>query len=228
MRADRKEDLFMLRKIFVCALIWAAIICAGCGEEKVIGTPDKAVLAYSEIITQGESANLEAAGFSEEDNKNLRDIIVKIFAKPFEEAVPLRDETAKELAKIFYDNNKAKINFQAKVKTEDKDQPVIELTTNPIDISNANKELEKNTELFALLGMVGKLRSDGATDDQLKENSEVQNLAVSAFKKYIDAIPIQEEKTAEIVCKKVTGTDGKIHWAPADAKLLTDFITGGN
>ena len=217
----------MLKKIFVCALTLAALLIGGCGEEKVVGTPDKAILAYAEIITKGDSTNLEAAGFSEEDNKNLRDVILKLFLKPFNDAVPLSDETMIELEKIFYANNKAKINFQTKMKTEDKEHPVVELTTTPLDISNANKELQKNNELFALLGMVGKLKSDGATDDQLKQNPEVQKLAVTAFTKYIEGVPFQEEKIFEVPCAKVEGTDGTIHWATADAKALTDFMTGG-
>ncbi len=218
----------MLKKIFVCALTLAALLIGGCGEEKVVGTPDKAILAYAEIITTGESTNLAAAGFSEEDNKNLRDVILKIFLKPFSDAVPLSDETMTELEKIFYANNKAKMNFQTKMKTEDKEHPVVELTTTPLDISNANKELQKNNELFALLGMVGKLKSDGATDDQLKQNPEVQKLAVTAFTKYIEGVQIQEEKTFEVPCAKVEGTNGNVHWAPADAKALTNFMTGGN
>ena len=218
----------MLKKIFICTLILIAIFISGCGEEKVIGTPEKAILAYTEIITTGESENLSAAGFSEDDNKNLRDVILKIFLKPFSEAVPLSDATMNDLEKIFYENNKAKMTFQTKIKTDDKEHPVVELTTTPLDISNANKDLQKNNELFALLGMVGKLKSDGATDDQLKENSEVQNLAVTAFKKYIEGVPIQAEKIFEVPCAKVEGTDGNVHWAPADAKVLADFIAGGN
>ena len=226
MRATERKN-FMLKKIFICLLMSATIICAGCGEEKVVGTPDKAILAYAEIITTGESENLSAAGFSEEDNKNLRDVILKIFLKPFSDAVPLSDETMTELEKIFYANNKTKMTFQTKMKTDNKEHPVVELTTTPLDISNANKELQKNNELFALLGMVGKLKSDGITDDQLKQNPEVQKLAVTAFTKYIEGVPFQEEKTFEVPCKKVEGTDGNIHWAPADAKALTDFMTGG-
>ena len=218
----------MLKKFFICALTAAALLLGGCGEEKVVGTPDKAILAYAEIITKGDSTNLAAAGFSEEDNKNLRDVILKLFLKPFNDAVPLSDETMIELEKIFYANNKAKINFQTKMKVEDKEHPVVELTTTPIDISNANKYLTKNDELFALLGMVGQLKSDGATDDQLKQNPEVQKLAVTAFTKYIEGVPFQEEKTFEVSCAKVEGTDGTIHWAPADAKALTNFMTGGN
>ena len=214
----------MIKKIFVCALMLAAVVLSGCGGGKVVGTPDKAVLAYCEIITMGESPNLAAAGFSEEDNKNLRKKIVNVFAESFAGVVPLSDESAEELAKIFYDNSKAKMTFQAKIKTDDAEHPVVELTTTPFNLGKAAGT--PNDNLIALMGMVGKLKSDGATDEQLKANAEVQELAVTAFGKYFGEISVREERTLEVPCDKVTGTDGQTHWAPADVNALTDFILG--
>lgn len=214
----------MIKKIFVCALMLTAVVLSGCGSGKVVGTPDKAVLAYCEIITMGESPNLAAAGFSEEDNKNLRKKIVNVFAESFAGVVPLSDESADALAKIFYDNSKAKMTFQAKIKTDDAEHPVVELTTTPFDLGKAAGT--PNDNLIALMGMVGKLKSDGATDEQLKADAEVQKLAVNAFGKYFGEISVREERTLEVPCDKVTGTDGQTHWAPADVNALTDFILG--
>lgn len=217
----------MLRKVLVCMLMLTAVLIIGCGAQKVNGTPDKAILAYSEIVTMGESPNMAAAGFSEEDNKNLRKMMFKVFEESFSAIVPLSDESTENLANIFYANSKVKIKFQAKIKTEDAERPIIELTTTPFDMSNAAKAYAPNDELIALLGMVGKLKSDGATDEQLKSNPEVQKLVVKAFGKYLEEIPMQTEKTYEVACRKVTGTDGNIHWAPDDVDALMNFIMLG-
>ena len=218
----------MLKKFLFCILMLAGLLLVGCGgSSKVDGTPDKAILAYSEIVTMGESPNMAAAGFSEEDNKNLRKMMTKDFEESFNAIVPLSDQSADELANIFYANSKAKIKFQAKVKTDDAERPVVELTTTPFDMSNTANAYAPNDNLFALLGMVGKLKSDGATDEQLKSNPEVQKLAVDTFGKYLEELPIQPEKTCEVACRKVTGTDGNIHWAPDDVNALMDFITLG-
>ena len=214
----------MLKRFFIYALMLATIMISGCGEEKIFGTPDKAVQAYCELITMGDSPNLEAAGFSEDDKKNLRKMIINVFAETFKGVVPLSDESADELAKIFYENSKAKMTFKTKVKTEDSSEPVVELTMTPLDLPKAAGKA--NDDLIALIGMVGKLKSDGATDEQLKANSDVQKLAVTAYGKYINEIPVRDEKTFEIPCKKVDGTDGKAHWAPADGKLLMGFVIG--
>ena len=218
----------MLRRVLAFALMLAALICAGCGgSEKIIGTPDKAVLAYCEIVTMGESSNMTAAGFSEEDNKNIRKMMTKAFVASFEEIVPLSEQSAGELANIFYTNSKAKINFKATLKTDDAERPIVELTTTPFDMSKATNAYAPNDELLALIGMVGKLKSDGATDEQLKANSEVQKLAVDVFGKYLTELPMQAEMTCAVACKKVTGTDGNIHWAPDDVDALMNFITLG-
>ena len=216
----------MFRKILICALMLVTLLIVGCGEEKVVGTPDKAILAYCEIITMGESPNMEAAGFTDKDNKNLRNVLTKVFAESFDAIVPLSDETADAIANSFYENSKAKMTFQVKIKSEDGDKPVVELTTTPLDMSKAVGASGVNDKLIALIGMVGKLKSDGMTDDQLKDNPEVQKLAVEACGKSIEEIPMQPEKTLEVACEKVTGTDGNIHWAPADVNSLVNFIMG--
>jgi len=218
----------MHRKILVCALMLAMVLLTSCGGvEKVDGTPDKAIMAYCEIVTMGESPNMTAAGFSDEDNKNLRKMMIKVFEESFNEIVPLSEQSANDLANIFYANSKAKIKFQAKIKTEDIERPIVELTTTPFDMSNTTNAYAPNDELLALLGMVGKLKSDGVTDEQLKANPEVQKLAVDVFGKYLKELPIKSEMTYAVACKKVTGTDGNIHWAPDDVNALMDFITLG-
>ena len=76
--------------------------------------------------------------------------------------------------------------------------------------------------------MVGQLKSDGATDEQLKGNSKVQKLAVTALEKYIDNIPLQAEKSLDVTCEAVEGSDGKTIWVPKDLKIFKDFIRGQN
>ncbi len=216
----------MFRKVLV--LVLAAVMMTGCGgSDKVVGSPDKAILAYSELVTMGESPNMTAAGFSEEDNKNLRKMMIKAFEASFNEIVPLSDQSVDDLANIFYANSKAKVKFQATLKTDDAERPVVELTTTPFNLSNTAAAYTPNDNLIALIGMVGKLKSDGATDEQLKSNPELQKLAVEVFSKYLEELPIQDEMTCAVVCKKVTGSDGNIHWAPDDVNALMDFITLG-
>ena len=219
----------MLRKIFFCALTLAAICLVGCGEEKIEGSPDKAILAYAEIAMTGDSANMEAAGFTDNDRKEIRYNMANTFINALNSIAPLSQESAEEVTRIYFDKLKGAINFQTTLKKNDADRPVVEITTTPIDQgATARTAAAKNEELIALIGMVGKLKSEGATDDDLKGNAEVQNLAIAALTKYIDNIHFQEEKTFEVLCHKVTGSDGKVHWAPADSDAFVSFLTGQN
>lgn len=216
----------MLRVILICAVTLLAICLTGCGEEKVEGTPDKAILAYAEIFMTGESENLSAAGFSEAYKENIRGQMLEAFSESFKDIVPLNKNSTETVATKFYSTFKDKIKFQVTLKKDDAKNPVVELKTTPPDQIGANRAAVSNDELLALIGMVGQLKSDGATDDQLKSNPEVQNLAVSAIEKYIDNIPLQAEKSLDITCEAVKGSDGKILWAPKDLKVFKDFIRG--
>ena len=218
----------MLTKIFVCMLTLATVIClVGCGEEKIDGTPDKAVLAYAEIAMTGESANMAAAGFTENDRKEIRYNMARTFTEALNGIAPLSQSSAEKITQIYFDKLKGEVKFQTTLKKDDAERPIVTITTTPIDQgSSARNAAIKNEELIALIGMVGKLKSEGASDDDLKENADVQNLAITALTKYIDNIHFQDEKTVDVPCNKVVGSDGKIHWAPADSDAFVDFLTG--
>lgn len=219
----------MLKKIFVCALTLAAILMTGCGSEKISGTPDKAVLAYAEIAMTGASDNMAAAGFTEDDQKEIRRNMANTFIKSMENITPLSDASAEEVTKIYFDKLKGAVTFKVALKKDNPERPIVELTTTPIDQGESAKiAATKNDDLIALLGMVGQLKSNGVTDEQLKENADVQKLAVTALTKYIDNISFRPEESFDVPCDKVTGRDGKVHWAPADSAAFVNFLTGQN
>ncbi len=216
----------MLRKIFICAALLTALIVTGCGEEKIVGTPEKAVLACAEIIMTGDSENLAAAGLSEDDKNTLRKAVVTSFIKSMKKLAPLSDETAQILTQVFFDKLKGNVTFKTTLKS-DGDKPVVELTTTPIDqAATAKTSAADNSEILALVGMVGKLKADGATEDQLTSSPDVQKLAVSALTKYIDGVALQPEQTFEVTCQKISGNDGTAHWEPEDGKALIDWLSG--
>ena len=216
----------MFRKIFICAMILAVMLISGCGGEKVSGAPDKAILAYAEIFMTGDSENLSAAGFSEAYKENIRGQMTEAFIESFKEIAPLTDESAVAVTKKFHSKFKDEMKFQVTIKKDDAKNPVVELKTTPPDQIAANKAAISNDELIALIGMVGQLKSDGATDEQLKGNPEIQKLAVTALEKYIDNIPLQAEKSIDVTCEAVEGSDGKTIWVPKDLKVFKDFIRG--
>ena len=217
----------MFKRVFICAVTILALSLTGCGEEKISGSPDKAVLAYAEISMTGDSENMTAAGFTEDDRNEIRANMAKTFVDSMKSITPLNDASAQEITKIYFDKLKDSVKFKSTLKKDDTERPIVEFTATPIDPGEtARNSVGKNDELIALIGMVGQLKSDGATDEQLKENPDVQKLAITALKKYIDNIHFQPEKTFDVLCMKITGGDGNIHWAPANSEAFVNFLTG--
>ncbi len=217
----------MSGKIFVCALILAATFCiAACGGEKQTSNADKAVLAYAELMTQGKSDNATVADISDADKTEIAKTISANFIAGIAEVAPLNDQSAQAVTAAFNERFAKDMKFTATIKTDDAAHPVVELKTTPIDYKAAVQGAGSIDEWLALVGMVGKLKADGATDAQLKSNADVQKLAVTALIKFVNSVPLQGEKTFDVTCDKVKGSDGKDHFAPADLDAFTKFLTG--
>lgn len=216
-----------MKKIFTLLTIFALILAIGCGSEKISGTPDKAVLAYAEIAMTGASDDMKAAGFTENDVKEIRFNVANSFIDSMKSIAPLSDETAAKVTDIYFAKLKGAVNFGVKTVKDDSDRPIVEITATPIDqAETARTAAAKNDELLALVGMVGKLKSEGADDAALKENPDVQKLAADALTKYIDNIKFGAEETFNVPCTKITGSDGNVHWAPANPYDFVSFLTG--
>lgn len=220
-------NFFMYGRIFVCALCLAATFCiAACGGEKQSTNVDKAVLAYAQLMTQGKSDDATAAGLTDADKAEISKTIVDGFIAGIAEVAPLSDESAQAVTAAFYERFAKDMKFTATVKQGDAKQPVVELKTTPIDYNGTLQAASKIDEWLALMGMVGQLKAEGVTDSQLRTNKDFQNLTVVALKKFINAAPLQGEKSFDVTCAKVKGSDGKEHWAPADLDAFTKFLTG--
>jgi len=217
----------MLKKILICAALTLMTCLTGCGSEKISGSPDKAILAYAQIAMTGASDNMSAAGFDEQDANEIRFNVARTFVDSMKSITPLSEATAEEVTKIYFNKLKDNVKFQVTLTKDDAEHPIVALTTTPVDqAGTARTSALKNDEIIALLGMVGQLKSDGANEQQLKDNPEVQKLAVTALTKYIENIRFQPEKTFEVTCTKLTGRDGNLHWAPVDSEAFVNFLTG--
>ena len=221
----------MLKRILAGALtILFALCMVGCGggdkpadkpaAEKKDVTADKAVLAYAELLMTGESANADAVGLSDAEKAELAGQFQKDLVELLGNAVPLSDKSAETIAKAYQEKCKKDMKFKAVVKKDDAENPVVELTTTPWDAKGFQNDPAQG-DYDALVEMNMQLREGGSTPEQIKQNEEFQNLAVEAFTKSFNAFQMQDEKTLVVNCNKVND-----HFAPADVKVLKDFLTG--
>ena len=238
----------MVKKIVFGALTLLLALClVGCGGKKedsakkdeaapkteetaaVEGTPDKAVLAYAQLYAYGviEDENQAAAGMTEKDIEAVQDQVLAPIVDSFKE-YPLSDESVAEMTGRYVEKLHAAMDMKTTVKKDDKEHPVVELTATTIDQAGAAKVAEGNQDLIALGTAYGELQAQGLTPEQLKESAEFQQFALDSIDKFIDEFPLNAEKTLEVTCKAVQGSDGKMYWAPEDPVAVAKFVTGQN
>ena len=116
------------------------------------------------------------------------------------------------------------MNLKAKVKKDDSENPVVELTATPVDKAELDKLLQTNEDLLALGVVLGMAQQQGV---DVRNDASYQQGAMDVLRKFIDEIPYDEEKTLDVPCQLVKSDDGKtLHWAPKDPKAIQKFLDG--
>ena len=232
----------MVKKILVGALtILFALCMVGCGggddkaaapekkadTAKVEGSADKAVMAYAQLYAFGvvEDEYMAAAGMAEKDIEAVQEQVLAPIVQAFQ-GYPLSDENIAEITGQYISKLSAGMDMKATIKKDDPANPVVELTATTINQEAATKVAENNENLLALGAEYGKLQAQGLTEEQIKSNPEFQKMAMEAINKFIDEFPLNEEKSVEITCEAVKGSDGKMYWAPKNPEDVAKFVTG--
>lgn len=234
----------MIKKIVLGALTLLLAICmVGCGGKKDDNandsknnnaqaeapaySADKAVLAYAQLFAYGiiEDENQQAAGMTENDIKEVQDQVIAPLVEAFKQ-YPLSDESVAEITGRYVAKLHAAMNMTATVKKDDATNPVVELTATTINQEGANEVAESNEDLVALGIAYGELQAQGLTEEQLKASPEFQQFALESIEKYINEFPLNPESSIEITCEAVTGSDGKLYWAPKDIEAVSKFVNG--
>ena len=233
----------MIRKVLVGVMTLLLAFCmSGCGDDseksageksaevvKPEGRADKAVLAYAQLYAYGmvEDENMMAAGMTESSVNDVQEQVIAPLVQAFQ-GYPLSDDNVEEITSQYVAKLHVAMNMKTKIKTDDPKNPVVELTATTINKEEAVNVAENDEDLFALGVALGKLQSEGFTEEQLKDDPEFQETAMDAVEKFIDKLPLNPEQTIEVTCKAVEGSDGKIYWAPENPEEVAKFVGGQN
>lgn len=221
----------MMKKVLFMALtILLTLSLVGCGgdnpaekpaQEKKEVTADKAVVTYAELLATGESATAGDLSLTDAEKAELVNFAVNKTVEFLGDGMPISDKTAQAIAAKMHELSKKNMKFEATIKKDDAEHPVVELKTTPwtAALDTANEEAEKN--MNAWFGMILQLQESGATPEQLKENEEFQNLTVQMITSGFNTISFNTEKTFEVTCNKVNE-----HWAPEKVDSLYYFLMG--
>ena len=202
--------------------ILAMFLVAGCGD-KPKDTADKAVLAYAELYAYGDTDKTEATGMTKEQKEKISEALLTEVDQMFQ-SMMLSENNAVAVTNYYVADRKANMNLKAKVKKDDSENPVVELTATPVDKAELDKLLQTNEDLLAL-GVVLSMAQQQGVD--VRNDASYQQGAMDVLRKFIDEIPYDEEKTLDVPCQLVKSDDGKtLHWAPKDPKAIQKFLDG--
>ena len=227
----------MFRKSFTALMaLVLMVLVAGCGNsgggeqkkaevEKPQYAADQAIMGYAELYAFGVTEHMTEAGLTDNDVKPVEEKIIGDLVNSFSQ-FPLNEENVANMMGKYVEVFDKAMGIKTTLKTDDPENPVVTLTARTINQAGATEAATQNEDLLALGMAMGALEASGITVDELKQNDEFQAAAVEAITKFIESIPMNEEKSIDITCEKVKGVGDKLYWAPKDPNEVMNFVQG--
>lgn len=218
----QKKITFVTRTVLVVLGMMALLLTAGCGD-KPKESADKAVLAYAELYTFAGSEHLAATGMTEAQSDKISNGVVASVKQQFA-SFQLTDANADAITEAYLDELASRMTLETKLKKDDSEAPVVELTVTPLDAAGAAQFAASDEDMVAMGVYMGQAAAQGV---DLHTDQQYQTAAMGTLKNYIRNIPLQEKKTMDVTCKLAKSDDGKgVYWAPSDPEAIARFIAG--
>ena len=218
----KRKMMLAKRLLLPFIAVLAMFLVAGCGD-KPKDTADKAVLAYAELYAYGDTDKTEAAGLTKEQKEKISEALLTEVDQQFQ-SMMLSKDNAVAVTNYYIADRKANITLKAKVKKDDSEHPVVELTATPVDKAEFDKIMQTNEDLVALGVVLGLAQQQGV---DVRHDPSYQQGAMDVLRKFIDEIPYDDEKTLDVPCDMVKSDDGKsLHWATKPPKTIQKFLDG--
>lgn len=179
---------------------------------------DEAVLAYAELYTFGTSEHIAATGlpqeFADEKIKKPMQNHLMLAFKNY----PLNPENFSTVQTKLIERLHEVIKISARIKVDDAENPVVEITANHINQSVVD-EITSHDENFTTLDVMRRLSEplELATDGQF------QTTAMKAFLGLIADLPVKDATTFDVPCKLIED-NGNAYWMPKDMAALSKFV----
>ncbi|BAL81949.1 hypothetical protein SELR_02410 [Selenomonas ruminantium subsp. lactilytica TAM6421] len=216
----------MYKRILLPLLVLLAVLClVGCGAEKPKESADKAVLGYAELYAFGISDNLSATGMTKAQSDKISEQVIGNMLTAFAQ-FPLSEKNVEDITAEYVAKVKVAMDIKTKIKKDDDEHPVVEVSADVIDQQGAAKVAATHEDLIALGTVLAQLRAQGITDEQIKGDADFQKAVMECVNNYIDEIPLKSAQTLDVPCELAEGDDGKMYWAPKDPEALGKFLAG--
>ncbi|MBR5912912.1 MAG: hypothetical protein IKZ58_00895 [Selenomonadaceae bacterium] len=227
----------MFKKSFMAMMaLFLVLFTAGCGggketpkaaDDKPAVSADKSVLAYTEMYAKNDTSAIVASGLMTADSaKFISDLITDNIRAQFKE-YPLDDANVEKITKKYFEYVNKITKISTKLKKDDPEHPVVEVTATTINGKVPAEELAKNEGMAEAMAIVQEAVAQGLNNDQMKGDKNFQDRIVVAIEKFVTTMPTIEH-SMDITCKIDKGEDGKNHWVPDenDLTVLAQFAQG--
>lgn len=216
----------VLKRVLGTMCVAALMLCmVGCGADKPKESADKAVLAYAELGTSGVSDSVSATGMTKAQEDQISDRVYGEMMAAFRE-FPLSDKTVEDLTVDYATKLHLAMNIQTKIKKDDSEHPVVEVSAVLIDNAKAAQMIQTNPDLADVAQAMVILKQNNVPDEDAKKNPELQEAFKKAIISFLNEIPMTETRTFDVTCKMVKGDDGNMYWAPENPDALMNFLSG--
>ena len=220
----KKKMTFGLKMLLAFVGIMIIFLMTGCSD-KPKESADKAVLAYAELYTFASSEHLSATGMTDAQSGKISDGVLSSVKQQFA-SFQLTDANVDAITDAYLTDLAGRMTLETKLKKDDSEQPVVELTATPLDTAGAAQLAATDADMVSMATYMGQAAAQGVN---LKADAQFQTAAMSTLKDYIHKIPLQGKKTMDVTCKLVKSDDGKdVYWAPSDPEAIARFIAGAN
>ncbi|MBR2179312.1 MAG: hypothetical protein IJ862_02810 [Selenomonadaceae bacterium] len=215
--------------IFAAVLIVCTMMVASVGQCAKSSAPkygaDKAILAYAEAYAFGSPNDSRYIGLSKNDIVEIKRQLTAKIAGDFEEFC-LSEDSVNKLTDVYVKKIKSEMHIKTTIKEKSKESPVVNLTATILDSESLDKQAKSDKKLQALLSSISKLKNEGKTEAYFLKDSDLQKKSVDSLTDFINGLSINQEKTLSVKCKKITGEDEKLYWAPENPEEVMNFVLG--
>ena len=227
---ERRFFIVKLTKIiFAAVLVVCTMMVASVGQCAKDQTPkysaNKAILAYAEVYAFGSPSDSRYIGLTKNDIAEIKRQINAKIAGDFEEFC-LSEDSVNKLTDVYIKKIKSAMKIKTTIKEKSTEAPVVNLTANILNNESYENQANNDKNLQALVFSILGLKEQGKTDADLMADSTFQKTSVDCITNFINGLNINQKKTVYIKCKKITGEDGNIYWAPEEPEVIMNFVQG--
>ncbi|MBQ9487730.1 MAG: hypothetical protein IJU91_08040 [Selenomonadaceae bacterium] len=180
---------------------------------------DKAILAYAELYTFGTSEHMEATGLP-------KDFAYEKITKPMKNHImvpfknyPLNKENFEKVQSAYAEKIRSLIKISTRLKKDDKENPVVEITANHFDQEAIDAYKNQNAD-FVTMDVMRHMN----TPAELASDGQFQKMALMSLLGIVSELTVRGPATFDVTCKMIEDDNGDFYWMPQDISALSEFV----